>query len=67
VEQPGDVLSTNHLHLAVEFKISGTKTLFPVIHILDLDGDVTFFNKKKSAKEALISGEILIALNGQSA
>lgn len=31
---------------AVEVKISGAKTQFPVIYILDLDGDVTFFLKK---------------------
>jgi hypothetical protein len=33
------------------------------MYILDLHGDVTLF--KKNTKEALISGEILIAVNGQ--
>ena len=48
----------------IDVKIGGAEPLFPLISILDVDGDVTFF---KYAKVALISAEILIALNGQSA
>jgi len=49
VEQPGRAVNQSPPS-AVEVKIRGAKTLFPVIHILDLDGGATFFFKKMRRK-----------------